>query len=166
MSITAEQANLRLNSIHTIEQLNELINNLDVSGTSGMTMLFSGAGARDIAQSLSLVAPGEGLRLIGDTEAAEFLQDNELLNIKLFEIFDQDPTVIGTTAYQYLNGTAEYIDGVQVSNTRQPNGAWDNVSRRFVEEATGEVRVLINNGSLEGFVQPGKLYQERGCAGK
>ncbi|MCG8066906.1 MAG: hypothetical protein JAY84_03520, partial [Candidatus Thiodiazotropha taylori] len=152
MSITAEQANRRLNTIDTIEKLTELINDLDVSGTDGTTMLFSGANTRDIAQSLSLVAPGDGLRIIGDTEAAEFLQNNDLLNDKLVQLLGSDPTVKGSTAYQYLNGTADYIDGEPVSNTRQANGAWDNVSRRFVEEATGEVRVLIINGSSDGVL--------------
>ena len=112
MSIIAEQADLRLNSMHTIEQLNDQINDLDVSGSRSTTTLFSGENTRDIVESLSLVAPGEGLRLIGDTEAAEFLDDNPLLNEKLRELFENsDPDVIGSEAYQYLNGIAEYYDG-------------------------------------------------------
>ena len=44
-------------------------------------------------------------------KAAEFLQDNELLSDKLVGLFGTESTVKGTTAYQYLNGTAEYYDG-------------------------------------------------------
>ena len=47
----AQFLDLNENTADTIEKLNELINDLDVSGENGTTMLFSGSGTRDIIQS-------------------------------------------------------------------------------------------------------------------
>ena len=54
----------------------------------------------------------------------------------LFSIFGDIPDEFGSKSNQFLYG--EIIDGV-----RQPNGAWDITSQRFVAETTGEVRLLV-----------------------
>ena len=40
-------------------------------------------------------------------------------------------------------------DGKIVEGSRIPNGAWDNVSERFVQATTGEVRVLLDNAKID-----------------
>ncbi|BBV65566.1 TPA: hypothetical protein N2N50_004155 [Kluyvera ascorbata] len=75
------------------------------------------------------------IRLIDKTEASAFLSNPALDDI-LFQIFGDDRYNVGSKSNQFLFG--EIIDGV-----RQPNGAWDIISQRFVAETTGEVRLLV-----------------------
>ena len=55
---------------------------------------------------------------------------------KLQELFEENPSVRGTSAFNFLNGD------IAPDGQRIPNGIWDEVSRRFATEAVGEVRVL------------------------
>ncbi|MEW8030130.1 MAG: hypothetical protein AB2806_20640, partial [Candidatus Thiodiazotropha sp.] len=150
MAITAAEAISRLADIDTVEALRALIGELDVTATGDVTMLYSGGGSRSIVDTL--VEQGENLRTIGETQAARFLnlESNNALSLKLIELFGSDPLDIGSTANQFLYGNAEYIDGERTSGTRQPNGAWDIVSRNFIEETTGEVRTLLMGAANDG----------------
>ncbi|WP_141674035.1 hypothetical protein [Gilliamella sp. Occ3-1] len=80
------------------------------------------------------------LRLIDNTEASKFLSEaltkNSPLNRKLKQIFGADKWgELPSQAYEFLFGSNS-------NGTRQPNGAWDAISKRFVDGAVGDVRVL------------------------
>lgn len=51
------------------EDLRSLINQLDITDTGGVTMLYSGGNSSTIVDTL--VEQGENLRTIGETEAAD-----------------------------------------------------------------------------------------------
>ncbi|MCU7923329.1 MAG: hypothetical protein KZQ88_11620, partial [Candidatus Thiodiazotropha sp. (ex Dulcina madagascariensis)] len=150
MSLTAAEAISRLDGIETVEALRDLINQLDISATGDVTMLYSGGNSGTIVNAL--INQGENLRTIGETEAADFLNldNNPALRIKLDELFPgADPDIHGSASNQFLDGAVDVVDG-----SRQPTGAWDNVSRRFVEATTGEVRVLLDDArSYRVFAQ-------------
>ncbi|MEW8030127.1 MAG: calcium-binding protein [Candidatus Thiodiazotropha sp.] len=155
MTITAAEANARLSNINTIGELRALINELDITETGNVTMLYSGGNSRRMVETL--VDQGESLRTIGETEAADFLdaRNNSIFRQKLMDLFEgANPLIPGSASNQFLYGTVDIVDGQIVPGTRQPDGAWDNVSRRFVEATTGEVRVLLDNaGSDRVFAQ-------------
>jgi hypothetical protein len=119
MSLTADAANELLDAVENIDDLRELIDDLDIIGEGNVTLLYSGGNTRDIAASLGLVS--SDLRLIGSTEAAQFLSDNDELNGILVREFGDDPDVRGSRANQFLFGT------IDEGGNRVPNGAWDNV---------------------------------------
>ena len=75
------------------------------------------------------------IRLIDKTEASIFMNSQKFKDI-LYSIFGDKPLKLGSKSNQFLFG--EIIDGI-----RQPNGAWDIISQRFVAETTGEVRLLV-----------------------
>ncbi|MCG7867205.1 MAG: hypothetical protein JAY74_12655 [Candidatus Thiodiazotropha taylori] len=154
MTITAAEANARLGDIHTVEALRALIDELDITAAGDVTMLYSGGESTRLVETL--VDQGESLRTIGATEAADFLnvRTNTALWLKLRELFGTNPNDIGSTANQFLYGTVDINDSQIVPGSRQPDGAWDIVSRNFVEATTGEVRVLLDNaGSDRVFAQ-------------
>ncbi|HFK4064740.1 TPA: calcium-binding protein [Kluyvera ascorbata] len=136
--LTIDEANRKLATITTAEELRNLLNELDVNCPGETTVLYSGSVTKDIHTS-SIVSELDntiGIRLIDKTEASVFLIDNPDLEYTLQRIFDDDPRQVGSKSNQFLYG--EIIDGV-----RQPNGAWDIISQRFVAETTGEVRLLV-----------------------
>ncbi|MFH0475011.1 hypothetical protein ACGCE5_13535 [Kluyvera ascorbata] len=144
--LTTKQANSLLKTITSEEELKALLYQLDVSCAGSTTVLYSGVlGQVKIAsETVSIVRASDivndlknnsDIRLIDKTEASAFLSNPELDDI-LFQIFGDDRADIGSKSNQFLFG--EIIDGV-----RQPNGAWDIISQRFVAETTGEVRLLV-----------------------
>jgi hypothetical protein len=150
MALTASQAIDRLSGIDTPGELRELISQLDVTGeSSGVTILYSGGDSWSIVNKL--VEQGEDIRIIDGTEAAQFLDLNEntALRNKLSSLFPDSEgwRVRGSEINRFLFGDAEYVDGRRVAGSRQPTGAWDIVSRNFVEATTGEVRTLIDRSS-------------------
>ena len=88
MSLTAKKASKLLKKIKTEEALLSLIEELDVSSTGKVTLLYSGpladrstTGYKDISSSDMVKALHQGMpddiRIIDKTEAARFLQVNE-----------------------------------------------------------------------------------------
>ncbi len=144
MSLTAEQANALLGSITTREQLRDLINQLDIHSSGSITVLYSGYTANGLDNSQiiqGMLHNGDDIRVIDTTEAARFLNVdpttpnwNKPLYQKLEQIIGGKPDKWGTPANQFLFGE-KAADG-----TRLPNGAWDTISARFVNETVGEVR--------------------------
>ena len=144
--LTTKQANSFLNTITSEEELKALLYQLDVSCSGSTTVLYSGVLGEvgSTSEAVSIVRASDivndlknnpDIRLIDKTEASAFLSNPELDDI-LFHIFGDDRDDIGSKSNQFLY--SEIIDGV-----RQPNGAWDIISQRFVAETTGEVRLLV-----------------------
>ena len=144
--LTTKQANSFLNTITSEEELKALLYQLDVSCSGSTTVLYSGVLGEvgSTSEAVSIVRASDivndlknnpDIRLIDKTEASAFLSNPALDDI-LFKIFGDDRYNVGSKSNQFLFG--EIIDGV-----RQPNGAWDIISQRFVAETTGEVRLLV-----------------------
>ncbi|HEB4874453.1 TPA: hypothetical protein R0C45_002633 [Kluyvera ascorbata F0526] len=136
--LTINKGNRKLATITTAEELRNLLNELDVNCPEETTVLYNDSITKDIHTS-SIVSELDntiGIRLIDKTEASIFLIDNSDLEYTLQRIFDDDPRQVGSKSNQFLY--SEIMDGV-----RQPNGAWDIISQRFVAETTGEVRLLV-----------------------
>ena len=144
--LTTRQANNLLSSITTEAELRELLYQLDVSCAGSTTVLYSGAlgevetsdGNMNTIRSSDIVnglKDNPDIRLIDKTKASEFMESKAFKDT-LLSIFADNPYKIGSKSNQFLFG--EIIDGV-----RQPNGAWDIISQRFVAETTGEVRLLV-----------------------
>ncbi|NOR71047.1 MAG: hypothetical protein GQ532_15345, partial [Methylomarinum sp.] len=81
---------------------------------------------------------------VDNTQASDFLDldKNPSLRNALKVIFESDPDDIGSLANQFLFGGAD-SNGVRI-----PNGAWDNISGRFVAETKGSVRLIAPEGRL------------------
>ncbi|WP_434428578.1 calcium-binding protein [Xylella fastidiosa] len=161
MTLTSEQANALLGSITTQEQLRDLINQLDIHSSGSITVLYSGYTANGVSNSQILqgmLHNGDAIRVIDTTEAAKFLNiepgdpnRNEALIQKLQQIIGDKPEDMGSRANQFLFGERA-ADG-----TRLPNGAWDTISARFVNETVGEVRTLTGGASVTGVFNQTEL---------
>ncbi|AIC09444.1 calcium-binding protein [Xylella fastidiosa] len=161
MTLTAEQANALLGRITTQEQLRDLINQLDIHSSGSITILYSGYTANGLNNSQILqgmLHNGDDIRVIDTTEAAKFLNvdpkdpnSNTALYQKLQQIIGGDPDDWGSRANQFLFGERA-ADG-----TRLPNGAWDTISARFVNETVGEVRTLTGGASVNGVFNQTEL---------
>ena len=143
--------------VETEAELRSLIGRIDVSSSGSVTLLFSGpvgtladVGGPDL-QSVqvvrSLMAAGEDIRVVNRSEVAKFLDvsanslnQNEELIILLAKLFGDRPTDKTGKSAAFLYG--EVVDGV-----RQPNGVWDAVSARFVDETVGEIRTITGGAS-------------------
>lgn len=153
MYISAQEANIELSKITTEAELRSLISSLDVSAAGKVTLLYGGDVGGNISSNSvisGMLANGDDIRVIDTTEAAKFLnidvasssQNTELANT-LKRIFGDDPSVRGTSANQFLFGTKDS------NGARLPNGAWDNVSGRFVDATVGEVRTLTGGAGAD-----------------
>jgi Ca2+-binding RTX toxin-like protein len=152
MTLTAQQAIERLTDITTKEELRSLINQLDITATGKITILYSGETASGITNNdiiRAMLHNGEDIRVISTTEAAKFLNTdlkdsayNKVFAQKLDQLFGGNPEKPGTESYQFLYGE-QAADG-----TRIPNGVWDNASARFVDATEGEIRTLTGGANV------------------
>ena len=121
MTLTAEEATALLDEITTREELLALINNLDIQASGEVTILYSGktgittsSSAHDIWSSdvvRGMASLDENIRVINETEAAQFLNinsesesKNEALIDALERIFGDTPDVNTSQSYQFLYG--------------------------------------------------------------
>lgn len=158
--LTKEQANALLDTITTPEEMRALIRRIDVNTEGSVTMLYSGIlGSRPGQPSKVITAVDvvnsfarnqEDVRLISGSEIARFLaidksmpNRNDPLILALERIFNQE-SLTEDAIDEFFNG--EIVDGVRI-----PNGIWDEVSARFVDETVGEI-VTLTGGALPGRV--------------
>jgi len=151
MSLTKEEANARLKDINTPEELRELLENLSVETSGNKTLLVSGnsningnsISTDGIAKEIKDNYPD--IRVIKRTDAYDFLdlKENKLLRETLRRIYGTNPRDRDTTAGQFIGGT------INPDGSRNNDGAWDIVSRRFVEETKGEVIFFIGESAKE-----------------
>lgn len=143
MVLSYQEAVGRLAGIGKIEDLRQLIADIGIAVTDHSTLLFSGGpneevGFRAIANEI--VTNNPSMRSINAIDIGRFLdldRTPEFLAV-LEKLFGDDPTLHGTAANRFLNGD------IDENGNRIPNGIWDEVSRRFAEQAVGEVRVLTD----------------------
>jgi len=152
MALTAQQANQALANVTTVDQLRSIINQLAIEASGKTTVLYSGTTANGVDNSSliqGMLRNGDDIRVIDNTEAAKFLQldkdlpnHNEVLADKLAKLgLSGDPIRDrNSPANKFLFGD------VDANGTRIPNGAWDNISGRFVDATVGEVRTLSGGG--------------------
>ncbi|MDM7953850.1 MAG: calcium-binding protein [Cyanobium sp. CZS 25K] len=153
MALTAEQANVLLDSVATKEQLLDLIERVDhrVAGAvtilySGVTGKFSSLGEKIVhsgAIAEALHESGNDVRTIDQSEVGKFLNltrnsshYNKKFADKLKQLFEDDQDALNS----FMDG--EVIDGKRVNN-----GVWDWVSARYVADATGEVVTFTGGAS-------------------
>ncbi len=146
MPLTAAQASNLLADVSTPEQLRALIAQIDIFDSGTTTVFFSGelpngGTARAVAEELARQDPN--VRILNETEAARFLdlRTNSALRARMEVLIGGDPTVPGTSSYNFLNGTSD------ANGTRTPDGIWDDVSRRFAAETTGDVRIVVDRAT-------------------
>jgi Ca2+-binding RTX toxin-like protein len=157
MSLTKDRANSRLQAIKTVEELRNLIKQLDVKGEGKTTILWSGVagnygkGDSGIISSKGvaggMAAANSDLRNLAETEAAKFLDldrssknYNRQLASKLESLFKNDP-----------DGINQFLYGPESGNPprRTGTGVWDEVSEKFVKQASGDVRLVVGGASLD-----------------
>ena len=151
MLLTAEQANELLDSVHTKEQLLDLIDRVDHRVDGPVTVLYSGftgefhsEGTRRLhsgAIAEALHRSGYNVRTIDQSEAGKFLNQsegtqfyNEKLRRKLEEIFRDNPHEL-----------RDFMDGERIGNSRINNGVWDRLSAKYAADAVGEVVTLTGS---------------------
>ena len=155
MALTAQQANQALAKITTVDQLRSIINQLSIDASGKTTVLYSGVTANGVDNSSliqGMLRNGDDIRVIDNTEAANFLDlrdrysptYNHSLADKLTSLFGDDGSKRGEPANKFLFGE------VDANGTRIPNGAWDNISGRFVDATVGEVRTLTGGAGAYG----------------
>jgi len=157
VKLTKEQANLRLQSVKTKEELRALIMSIDTSGHGSRTILWSGAAgfhgpqkdqaisAQKIASSLQQT--NSSLRTLESTQAGMFLDINrrsknfnQQLSDKLNQLFQDNPDGIREFLYGPTSGSPKIRTG---------KGLWDEVSEKFVMQAQGDVRLLVGGAALD-----------------
>ena len=151
MLLTAEQANELLDSVHTKEQLLDLIDRVDHRVDGPVTVLYSGftgefhsEGTRRLhsgAIAEALHRSGYNVRTIDQSEAGKSLNQsegtqfyNEKLRRKLEEIFRDNPHEL-----------RDFMDGERIGNSRINNGVWDRLSAKYAADAVGEVVTLTGS---------------------
>ena len=152
-----------LPSVSSESELRELISRIDHSSEGLTTLLYSGnvgyvgdgVDGRDLSSwqvAKGVSASSVGVRVVDGSEVAKFLDlySNTALVECLERIFGEDPTIRGTASNSFLYGSR--VDGI-----RQPNGIWDEVSRRFVNEARGEVVTLTGGAPSDGVFRQTEL---------
>ncbi|WP_396103667.1 calcium-binding protein, partial [Cyanobium sp. Lug-B] len=157
MLLTAEQANLLLDTIETKEQLLDLIERVDhrVQGSvtilySGVTGVYTSIGDKIVhsgAMAEALHESGNDVRTIDQSEVGKFMNMtknssnyNKRFADKLKQIFGEDKV-----------GLQSFMDGEVIDGMRVNNGVWDKVSARYVADAVGEV-VTFTGGASESRV--------------
>ncbi|MCP9835831.1 calcium-binding protein, partial [Cyanobium sp. La Preciosa 7G6] len=155
MMLTAEQANLLLDSVETKEQLLDLIERVDHRVTGGITILYSGVTGRFTSFGQKIVhsgavaealhESGNDVRTIDQSEVGKFLNltkntsnYNQKFAAKLKQIFGNND-----------NALKAFMDGDVIDEMRVNNGVWDKVSARFVADAVGEVVTFTGGASTE-----------------
>ncbi|NUF50341.1 calcium-binding protein, partial [Gilliamella sp. ESL0250] len=150
--LTKEGAEKLLFKVKDANGLRDLIQQLDINTHGKTTILYSGMLDSGVhtSQIIDQLKNNSSLRLIDNTEASKFLSDafliNSPLNRKLKQIFGKGEDS------QLSNKAIEFLFGSNSNGTRQPNGAWDAISKRFVDGAVGDVRVLGGFGMNSGRV--------------
>jgi Ca2+-binding RTX toxin-like protein len=152
VGLTKDEAEKRLFKVKDVDGLRDLIQQLDINTHGKTTILYSGwldSGVHT-SQIIDQLKNNSSLRLIDNTEASKFLSDalsnGSPLNRKLKQIFGEGKQKqLPSQAYEFLYGSNS-------NGTRQPNGAWDAISKRFVDGAVGDVRVLGGFGMDSGRV--------------
>ncbi|MBD2720485.1 hypothetical protein H6G99_16155, partial [Synechococcus sp. FACHB-909] len=154
MKLTAEQANLLLDTIETKEQLLELIERVDHRVQGSVTVLYSGVTGRyssvgekivhSGAMAEALHESGNDVRTIDQSEVGKFMNMtrnssnyNKKFVDKLKQIFGEDKV-----------GLQSFMDGEVVDGMRVNNGVWDRVSARYVADAVGEVVTFTGGASV------------------
>ncbi|MCP9929980.1 hypothetical protein KBY82_04195 [Cyanobium sp. AMD-g] len=153
--LTAEQANLLLDSVETKEQLLDLIQRVDHRVDGAVTVLYSGVSGKfsSVGQKIvhsgaiaeALHESGNDVRTIDQAEVGKFLNltkntnnYNQKLANKLRQIFGDD---------EY--GLRSFMDGDVVDGMRVNNGVWDRVSAKYVSDAVGEVVTFTGGASAD-----------------
>ena len=127
----------------TVDDIRFLLERLDTTASGDVTILFSGyldevTRYSDIVDKLD--GSSSSVRSIRTSAASKFLElaDNiEFLEI-LEEVFGTEVPVVDNADFQRL------LYGDTGPDGRIPNGIWDVLSKRFAEQASGEVRVLTD----------------------
>lgn len=156
MALSFNEAIELLPGISSESSLRELISRIDHSAEGSITLLYSGnvgyvgdgidgrdLSSWEVARGISASSPG--VRVVDSSQVAKFLDlySNTALVECLERIFGEDPTIRGTASNSFLYGS-------RVDGTRQPDGIWDEVSKRFVREARGEVITLTGGAPGDG----------------
>lgn len=149
MPLTAALASAQLAEVTTVAQLRALIAQVDIAATGTVTVFYSGAmpdGGRAIDVARDLASQAASVRIIDNTEAAQFLNldVNLALRAKLDALVGGDPSLPGTASNRFLYGTYD-ASGTRVS----ADGIWDEVSGRFAEATVGEVRVIAHRAGSD-----------------
>jgi len=154
-NLTAEEAQQKLNSISSPEELKTLIDDLSVEvegkTPNAQTVLYSGQIIKEdtrinTSSIASELSDNPNFRLIDDTEADRFLASvyikdeshpdfkmGEDLRKELTEHFGGNPLDRGTPSNTYYN--------------QANGGAWDSVSKNFVESTQGHVVTLLGDNA-------------------
>jgi hypothetical protein len=168
MALTAQQANQELAKVTTVDQLRNLINQLSIEAEGKITILYSGSTANGVSNAdiiQGMLRNGDDIRVIDKTEAAKFLQVNDKLPgynddlaEKLTILFGDDGSVRGKPGNKFLFGDKD------ASGTRIPNGAWDNISGRFIDATVGEVPTLTGGADEDGVFGQTELTRALGTS--
>ncbi|MGJ0492640.1 IncP plasmid survival protein KfrC family protein [Methylobacter sp.] len=144
MSYTMAQANALLDSIQTEAELRALVSQLDVNAQGKITILYSGSVGNVYSGDVikTMLANGEDIRVLDKTEASKFLDifneqnPNQKLIDTLERVFGDRPFTVGSLSNQFLFGSIS-SDGSRISN-----GAWDDISSRFVAATESDILTL------------------------
>jgi len=97
-----------------------------------------------------IASAADGLRIVDFSEAGRFLDINEGSPTANQILIDWLKGFYGVSSLQGDSRVSELFIGNRVHGIRQPNGIWDEVSRRFVQEARGEVITLTGGAAADG----------------
>jgi hypothetical protein len=153
-TLTFDQAMNELDSVHTKEQLTDLIRRLDTNTHGSVTVLYSGMLDSDMHSMdvISGLKNNPDYRILDNTDAFKFLAvtrdvvtgkiENLKLHDKMVQIFGDMPNDRGSDANNFLFGS-KGSDGVRI-----PTSAFDIVSANFAQGASGKVIALVNFANI------------------
>jgi len=154
MALTAQQANQELAKVTTVDQLRNLINQLSIEAEGKITILYGGSTANGVSNAdiiQGMLRNGDDIRVIDKTEAAKFLQVDDKLPGYNRELAEKLRSILGGDPSDRTSPSAsnKFLFGDKDANgTRIPNGAWDDISGRFIDATVGEVRTLTGGAGL------------------
>ncbi|MEZ4600499.1 MAG: cadherin-like domain-containing protein [Syntrophotaleaceae bacterium] len=138
------------NSQYSLDQLRDVVANAPVTANNAAegatTILYSGkmpdgTHTGTLAEAMSSASVnGDGLKqvvTIADTDAYKILQSKELGDAV-------DRATSSLPPDEAVAARSAFFDGVTDTNGHRQPGVWDDVSRRLVESAEGDVRTIVS----------------------
>lgn len=155
--LTAAAATELIADVKTLDQLRALIAQIDLTSSGKVTILYSGFSgiAQDEGSPLlrgvdlvhSMINANEDIRVVDKTEVAKFLNIREYDPAHNHALVDFLKRYFGDSPSDPNSKSAAFLYGEVVDGVRRPNGVWDDVSARFVNETVGEIRTLTGGAS-------------------
>lgn len=142
-------------TVFTVEQLRTLVSQASAEfrggATDAITLLYSGdmpdgTHAWQIADEVVAANSPGSVKTLSKTsvDVAELIEDDDFKNALRASVAKDMPT--GTPSSVVEARVSEIVNGSTVNGERMADGLWDDASRRFAQNASGDIRIIAPGG--------------------